>query len=81
MLGRVYELVSAGAVGSGDSLFPQTLDFSDAGSIGSWARNYIGFFAAVGILDGMGDGRFAPQGTMTREQALKVAVVCLEKLG
>ena len=37
--------------------------------------------AAAGILDGMGDGRFAPQGTMTREQALKVAVVCLQNLG
>ena len=81
MLGRVYELVSTGAVGSGDSLYPQALGFTDAGSIGVWARNYIGFFAAAGILDGMGGGRFEPQGTMTREQALKVAVVCLQKLG
>ncbi len=81
MLGRVYELTFFGAVGTGESLYPRNLLFSDAGAIGSWAQNYIGFFAAAGILDGMGDGRFAPQGTMTREQALKVAVVCLQNLG
>ena len=81
MLGRVCELAFQGAVGTGAGLSPQTLTFSDAGSIGDWARSYIGFFAAMGILDGMGNGRFAPQGTMTREQALKVAVVCLQKLG
>ena len=80
MLGRVCELAFQGAVGNGGGLYPQSLTFTDADSIGGWARSYIGFFTAMGILDGMGNGRFAPQGTMTREQALKVAVFCMQRL-
>lgn len=80
MLGRVYELSSQGVIFGGQFL-PQSLaQFTDHGSIFDYAKNYIYFFSGAGIIDGMGDGTFAPKTTMTREQALKIAVTCLENL-
>ena len=80
MLGRVYELSSQGVIFGGQFL-PQGLSqFTDHGQIFDYAKHYIYFFSGAGIIDGMGDGTFAPKGTMTREQALKIAVTCLENL-
>jgi len=77
MLGRVCELALLGTVSDGSELVSLTEDappaFSDSSSISAYARNYIDFFTAIEVINGMGDSRFMPQGTMTREQALKVA--------
>jgi len=81
MLGRVYELVKTGSIGDGAALGAEAPGFTDAAQISAYARNYIGFFYDRGILDGIGGGAFAPKGTVTREQALKIAAVCAEKLG
>ena len=79
MLGRVAELVATGAVGNGSALEKGTkqVTFTDAGSIGGWAQNYVDYFVSHGVIDGMGNGAFAPKNNMTREQAMKVAVVAL----
>ena len=82
MLGRVYELVLTNGI-SGGELLPQdaALSFSDQGSISDYAKNYVCFFVTHGIVDGMGDGSFAPKASMTREQAIKVAAVTASTLG
>lgn len=81
MLGRVAELVATGAVGNGSTMEKgsKQVTFTDAGAIGSWAANYVEYFVSHGVIDGMGNGTFAPKNNMTREQAMKVAVVALDK--
>lgn len=74
MLGRVYELATTGTVGDGSTLAQKDgAAFSDDAAISAYARNYIGFFVGAGVINGMGDGRFAPKASMTREAALKTA--------
>lgn len=80
MLGRAYELASQGVLFDG-AFLPQSEEaFYDQDSISHYAVRYIGFFVGQSIIDGMGDGTFLPQGTMTREQALKIAAVCVQNL-
>jgi len=45
-----------------------TVDFDDTAE--HWAREYIGKLAARGILNGMGDNLFVPDGSLTRAQFL-----------
>lgn len=80
MLGRAYELATQGVLFGGAFLPQGPEEFQDSSEISDWAKNYIGFFAGQSIINGMGDGSFAPQGTMTREQALKIAAVCVQNL-
>ena len=67
-------------MGDGSKL-PQTgvKAFADDSSISSYARNYIYFFAGQDIINGVGNGKFAPKQSMTRESALKISVVTTEK--
>lgn len=78
MLGRVCELVKLGTVADGSRLAAGNesvvQSFTDGSAIAAYARSYVAYFAGNGVVNGMGDGRFAPQGTMTREQAIKVAL-------
>ena len=53
------------------------MTFTDAGAISGWAKHYVAYFVSHGVIDGMGNGAFAPANNMTREQAMKVAVVAL----
>ena len=39
----------------------------------------MNYFVSHGVIEGMGNGAFAPRANMTREQALKVAVAALEQ--
>ncbi len=77
MLGRVAELVQTGSIGDGSALAGAPLTFTDTGAVGAWSANYVKFFVGNGAIGGMGDGTFAPRANMTREQAMKVAVVAL----
>jgi hypothetical protein len=43
---------------------------SDHDQISSWATNYIGFVIDQGLMNGVGDGKFAPQEPYTTEQAI-----------
>ena len=42
-----------------------------------WASGYINFATSMGIVNGMGDGTFVPEGPVTYEQAIKMLVVAL----
>lgn len=48
-----------------------TTRFSDVG-VNHWAASYIGFMAEKGIIEGYGDGRFAPDEGVTLAQAAKI---------
>jgi len=50
-----------------------TKTFSDVAS-SAWYAGYVGAASAAGIVSGMGDGTFAPDATITREQAM--TMVC-----
>ncbi len=47
--------------------------FPDLGEV-SWARESINSLAEAGIINGMGDGTFAPQANVTRAQFVKMIV-------
>ena len=44
--------------------------FADSAQMSAWARDYIGRVQAAGIMEGVGNNRFDPQGTFTREQSI-----------
>ncbi len=56
----------------------EVLTFADSEEISSWAVNYVNKATALGILNGMGDGTFAPKNAVLREQAF-VAIARLMK--
>lgn len=58
------ELIGAG------SPSVSAVSFDDAGSISSWAREYVNYVVSHGIMNGTGDNAFDPQGLLTREQAI-----------
>ena len=75
MLGRVWELVKTGVVGDGSSLqHGDVQKFDDDSSISDYAKDYIYFFAAQGVVDGIGNNLLDPRAQMTREAALKMTV-------
>ncbi len=43
--------------------------FADDSKISSWAKDSVYFMAANGIINGVGDNKFAPQNTTTEEEA------------
>ncbi len=52
----------------------QYFDFADSGEISEWAMNDIQVICNMGIMQGMGDNRFAPKGLYTTEQAVATLV-------
>ncbi len=42
---------------------------------GHWAESYINTLATEGVINGMGDGLFAPDSMVTREQFLKMLLI------
>ena len=73
--------MQTGAVADGAALKKgeKQVSFSDGAAIDSWAVHYVNYFVSHGVIEGMGNGAFAPRANMTREQALKVAVAALEQ--
>jgi len=47
-------------------------NFNDRNQMASWAIDAIDYCSSKGIINGMGDGRFAPLANATREQAFKL---------
>lgn len=58
---------------SKDSYKTAKLPFSDIPS-GYWGEAYISFCYEMGLINGMGDGTFAPAAKVTAEQIVKMAV-------
>jgi hypothetical protein len=72
------------------ALFTRPEPFADDGEISSWAKDSVYFMAANGIVNGVGDNRFAPKlvqsgeetlNHATREQALLMSVRTVNNLG
>ncbi len=81
MLGRAYEAVQSGRAGDGSGLSTAgSTPFADHDWISAYAQRYVYFLNANGVIDGVGEGRFDPAGSITREAALKIAVVMAKNL-
>lgn len=52
----------------------QYFDFADSGQISDWAMNDIQVICNMGIMQGIGDNRFAPKELYTTEQAIATLV-------
>lgn len=58
------------AAAMGNPLPDSTVDFSDSDSISSWALEAVGQVKSIGVMSGVGGGKFAPKGEYTREQSI-----------
>ena len=74
MLARVYTKLG-GKLEGGETAF------ADAGVISDWAAESVSFMSGKGILNGVGDNKFAPAQVNQRQEALTLAVRMLEILG
>src|SRR6056297_254777 len=63
------------ALGYGDLAEGTTTSFADAQ--GHWAQSYVGFAAAMDIVNGYPDGTFRPDQTMTMNEAVTMVVRAL----
>ncbi len=74
MLSKVYAKLR------GD--IPQTAStsFADDASVASWAKSAVAFMAEKGFVSGVGDNQFAPQKTLSIQEAVVIAQGMLEKL-
>jgi len=56
-------------------------DFTDAEHTSDWASDAIAHLAADGVINGMGDGTFAPKATLTRAQLAQLVYNVLVTIG
>lgn len=58
-----------------DFNYPKSYDyiFSDFDIISSWARESVSYLYNFGVISGVGENRFSPKGSTTREQAFVLA--------
>lgn len=54
----------------GKPLKSQKLTYSDKNDIAYWAYSSVGMVSGSGIMNGVGDSRFSPKGSYTREQSI-----------
>ncbi len=59
----------------------EAVEYTDASAISEYAAAAIDAMSKAGILNGMGDGTFAPKGTTTRMQTAKVIGMISELIG
>lgn len=48
------------------------LDFTDADEISDYAKRYVAILSSAGIVNGVGDGKFAPKDNATRASAARI---------
>ena len=70
------KIVCIALVGSGEVAPQGGSGFTDVAD-DRWSSGYIKVAAAAGIINGMGDGTFAPDSPVTYEQAVKMIVCAL----
>lgn len=58
----------------------QAITFTDADDIGGWAANHVSRVQKMGIVNGMEDGRYAPQENTTRAQAATIIMGLIKAL-
>jgi len=52
--------------------------FTDSAQISDYAVNYVNAMVSIGVINGMGNGSFAPKANATRAQAAKVIATLME---
>ncbi len=52
--------------------------FADSSQISDYATEYVNAMASLGVVNGMGDGTFAPKANATRAQAAKIIAKLME---
>ncbi|OMF38837.1 hypothetical protein BK133_01155 [Paenibacillus sp. FSL H8-0548] len=65
--------------GGFDTAAEAVTSFTDDKSISSWARTYVATAQQKSIIQGVGNGRFNPQGKATRAEAVTVILKLLEE--
>lgn len=67
--------LSAAAAGEGLSGFQRTCPYSGFTDVpaGAWYENTVKTAVEFGVIDGVGNGRYAPSGSVTVAQAIKIA--------
>ena len=55
-------------------------DFADDASVSGWAKSAVAFMAEKGMIGGVGDNQFAPQNTLSGQEALIMAERMFENL-
>jgi len=55
------------------------LEFTDAYAVSDYAGKYVAALTELEVINGMGNGTFAPKQTATRAQAAKVIAGLMEK--
>lgn len=65
----VFAVRALGLADEAESRATVNLDFTDTYKIPMSARSYVEIAVEQGIINGMGDGRFAPEQNLLREQA------------
>lgn len=85
MLARAYKhTIYPGYTLAKDGEFPLSYSrpafFADDDQISQYAYQSVNFMFENNIINGVGDNKFGPQGSMTREQALAIAVRMLDNL-
>lgn len=68
----LYRMISK--IYPGWDVTAQYFDFTDSGEISDWAMNDIQVICNMGIMQGVGDNRFAPKELYTTEQAVATLV-------
>lgn len=71
---RVFEHLEAEVSG-------EAVTFDDDSEIADYAKSAVETLTAAGIINGMGDGTFAPKATVTRAQSAKVVYGLLDLYG
>ena len=66
---------------AGDSAAAGSSSFADASKISSWAYVQVGQMQAAGIMSGVGNNVFDPQGDYTREQSIITIIRLYDSLG
>jgi len=64
----------------GQPLPREAATFADNAQISSWAVEQVGHVQASGIMGGVGDNRFDPQGAYTIEQSIVTVMRLFEML-
>ncbi len=75
MLYRTYQLCGGDSEGDGE------VSFTDGGEIASWAVSAVSAVTEAGVMEGVGEGKFNPAGSYTREQCYLTLTRMAEPLG
>lgn len=68
---------SSSVVSGGSSSQSSSSVFNDLDSV-SWAKNAIEYLASKNVVSGRGDGQFAPNDSVTREEFVKILVCAFD---